>query len=253
MDKGIWKLGLANLGHAPEAERFIMMMLLLWDIDGTLIDSGGAGERALRFAMEREFGLTEDLGWLELAGRTDRWIATQILARYGLETTDKNIRRFLDAYLATVGEEMANPRARVLPGVRAALDAVSQRKDVAQALLTGNLQIGAKIKLSHFDLWKYFPFGAFADDSDLRNELGPHALRRAADHHKIPFLPERVIVIGDTPHDIACGKAIGAKTLAVATGRFSPAALEPFSPDIVLQSLEDTNAFLESIDRVCRR
>jgi phosphoglycolate phosphatase-like HAD superfamily hydrolase len=227
-----------------------MMALLLWDIDSTLIDSGGAGERSLRFALEREFGVVDDLGWLELAGRTDKWIAGQVLERHRIETNGENIERFLEAYLATVTEEMANPRSRVLPGVVEALEAMSRRPATAQALLTGNLERGAKIKLGHFDLWKYFPFGAFADDSSLRNELGPHALRRAAAHHGIPFTPERVVVIGDTPHDIACGQAIGAKTLAVATGRFSEAALKPFGADATLSNLADQAAFVATIERL---
>lgn len=218
--------------------------LLLWDIDGTLIDSGGAGERALIVSLEREFGIADDLSWLEWAGRTDLWIARQILAHHGQPTTRETIDRFLNGYLAAVGEQMLNPRARVLPGVREVLDAVQVHTDVVQGLLTGNLERGAKIKLSHFDLWQYFAFGAYADDSEIRDELGPHALRRAAEHHRLPFTPDRVLVIGDTPHDIACGRAIGAKTVAVATGKFSADALRPFRPDVVLDQLPSPPDFL---------
>lgn len=223
-----------------------MKTLLLWDIDGTLIDSGGAGERALRVSLEREFGIADTFSWLEWAGRTDKWIARQILSHHGLEVSEENVRRFLDGYLAAVAEEMANPHARILPGVLEALEAVARHPDAAQGLLTGNLERGARIKLGHFDLWKYFAFGAFADDSELRNELGPHALRRAAEHHKIPFYPDRTLVIGDTPHDIACGKAIGAKTVAVATGKFSVEALRPFAPDEALENLSDLRGFLRA-------
>lgn len=218
--------------------------LLLWDIDGTLIDSGGAGERALILSLEREFGIADRLNWLEWAGRTDLWIARQILAHHGIETSSENIRRVLDGYLSAVGEAMRNPRARVLAGVREVLDAVSTHAEAVQGLLTGNLERGAKIKLGHFDLWRYFAFGAFADDSELRDELGPHAIRRAAEHHRIPFTPERVIVIGDTPHDIACGRAVGARTIAVATGRFSVEALSAFKPDVAIPDLTDSRAFL---------
>ena len=213
--------------------------LLLWDIDGTLIDSGGAGERALRLSLEREFGIADDLTWLEWAGRTDIWIARQILSHHHLGTSPQLIQRYLDGYLAAVAEAMNNPRARVLAGVRELLETVAAHSSVVQGLLTGNLERGARVKLSHFDLWRYFSFGAFADDSETRNELGPHAIRRAAEHHQIPFQPDRVVVIGDTAHDIACGRAIGARTIAVATGKFSVEALRPFSSDILLPDLSD--------------
>ncbi len=222
-----------------------MKTLLLWDIDGTLIDSGGAGDRALRTALEREFGIVDSLEWLELAGRTDVWIAQQMLQRFGIEPSQANVFRLLDAYLDQVRHQMSNPRARVLPGVQSILEAAQSHGAVAQGLLTGNLVRGAKIKLGHFDLWKYFPFGAFGDDSSLRNELGPHAVRRAAEHHRIPFLPDRVFVIGDTPHDIACGKIIGARTIAVATGRYDRAALEAHHPNAVFGDLSNREAVWE--------
>lgn len=222
-----------------------MKTLLLWDIDGTLIDSGGAGERALRLSLEREFGIADSLNWLEWAGRTDIWIARKILDHHQLGASSENIDRFLNGYLTAVSEEMDNPKARVLVGVRELLAVVATHANAAQGLLTGNLERGAKIKLGHFDLWHYFSFGAFADDSELRDELGPHAVRRAAEHHRIPFQPDRVIVVGDTPHDIACGRAIGARTVAVATGKFSADALRPFKPDLLFADLSDRDAFLE--------
>lgn len=222
----------------------MLKTLLLWDIDGTLIDSGGAGERALVLSLEQEFGIADRLTWLEWAGRTDLWIARKILEHHGISPSPEMIKRFLEGYLAAVGEAMMNPRARVLPGVREVLKIVSDHAEVVQGLLTGNLERGAKIKLSHFDLWKYFAFGAYADDSETRDLLGPHAIRRAATHHKIPFAPDRVVVIGDTPHDIACGRAVGARTVAVATGKFSADALRGFNPDVVLSDLSQPEAFL---------
>ena len=233
---------LATGGTHANATCFIVKTLLLWDIDGTLIDSGGAGERGLRSGLEQEFGLADTLTWLEWSGRTDTWIAKQILSHHGLAPSVENIDRLLGAYLRCVASEMANPRARTLPGVVALLEWVSRHPSMAQGLLTGNLERGARIKLGHFDLWRYFAFGAFADDSELRDELGPHAIERAAAHHRIPFQPDRVIVIGDTPHDIACGRAVGARTLAVATGKFTTAALKPFGADWVLDDLSDFSA-----------
>lgn len=218
--------------------------LLLWDIDGTLIQSGGAGERALAAALREEFGISGTLEDIELAGRTDQWIARRILAKFTVSETSENITRYLDGYLRALPRELVNPGAKILPGVRELLLQLAARKDIAQGLLTGNLRRGAEIKLGHHQIWAHFEFGAFADDAELRNELGPHAVRRANQHHSVQFSPDRVFVIGDTPHDIACGKAIGAQTVGVATGGFSVAELEACGPTAVLSDLSDSAAFL---------
>jgi phosphoglycolate phosphatase len=225
----------------------MLKTLLLWDIDGTLIDSGGAGERALKVALQKEFGLADDLAWLDYFGRTDVWIARTILTHHRLAATPEQIRRFLEGYLSAVSDEMNNPRARTLPGIPRILETVAQGGTIAQGLLTGNLQRGAAIKLGHFNLWRYFQFGAYADDSELRNDLGPHAVRRANDHHRATFNAERVFVIGDTPHDIECGKAIGAQTIAVATGRHSASVLRGHQPWAVYENLEDAAGFLQAV------
>ncbi len=225
-----------------------MNTLLLWDIDGTLIVAGGAGERALVTALQQAFGITGTLADIELAGRTDRWIARRVLAKFAVPDTPENIVRYLDQYLRALPREMSNPQARTLPGVPELLAAVARHPDMAQGLLTGNLRRGAEIKLGHHELWAHFAFGAFADDGELRNELGPHALRRAAAHHRVDFPVDRVFVIGDTPHDVACGKAIGARTIAVATGRHSVAELRACEPTAVFPTLADTAAVLAVIE-----
>jgi phosphoglycolate phosphatase-like HAD superfamily hydrolase len=221
-----------------------MKTLLLWDIDGTLILSGGAGERALAAALNQEFGIAGTLEDIEVAGRTDPWIARRVLAKFALPDTAENIARYLDGYLRALPNELANPEARILPGVRELLQILADRGDVAQGLLTGNLRRGAEIKLVHHDLWAHFSFGAFADDSETRNELGPHAVRRASSHHSIQFAADQVIVIGDTPYDIACGQIIGARTIGVATGRFSVEELRACAPTAVFPNLSDTAAVL---------
>ena len=117
-----------------------------------------------------------------------------------------------------------------------------------QALLTGNLREGgAKLKLDYLGIWSYFEFGAFADDSSDRNELGPVALRRAKEKLGIDFSPQDVFIIGDTPHDIACGKAIGANTIGVATGTFLPEDLAACGATHVFRDLSDTKAFLQVV------
>jgi len=226
-----------------------MKTLLLWDIDGTLTLSGGAGMAALEAALQREFGVgapTPTKG-IDFAGRTDTWIMRQIFARIGLPGSEANLSRLLAAYLAELPAALQNPGTCILPGVSAALEQLAARGDCAQALLTGNVERGARIKLNHHGLSHYFAFGAFADDSEFRNELGPFALRRARAHHGVEFAPDRVFVIGDTPHDIACGKAIGARTVAVATGRYSVAELRAESPTLVFADLSDTAALLSAL------
>ena len=220
-----------------------MNTLLLWDIDGTLVASGGAGMRALRTALLRTFAIDGSLEDIDFGGRTDRWIMRRIFGKFGLPATEENFTRFLDGYLAELPAELANPHARVLPGVRAILATAGARPEVAQGLLTGNVERGARTKLSHHGLWDHFPFGAFADDSEFRNELGPHALRRAHAHTGVHFPPTRTWIIGDTPHDIACARVIGAKAIAVATGTHTAAELAAHSPDALLADLADAPAF----------
>jgi phosphoglycolate phosphatase-like HAD superfamily hydrolase len=220
-----------------------MKILLLWDIDGTLLDSRGAGMLALGAALHNAFGITDLLENIEYAGKTDGWIMRQIFAKVGLPATEENFARYIHSYIAVLPEEMARRRARVLPGVRDLLETTAGRSDFAQGLLTGNVRRGAEVKLRYHGLWQRFPFGAFGDDSEFRNELGPHALRRAREHHGVDFAPERVWIIGDTGHDVECARAIGARALAVATGLHSADELSAHRPDAVLPDLSDTSAF----------
>jgi phosphoglycolate phosphatase-like HAD superfamily hydrolase len=130
----------------------------------------------------------------------------------------------------------------------ALLESARDRGDAAVGLLTGNLRRGAEAKLTSRDLWRYFPFGAFADDSEDRDQLGPHALRRAQAHHGVDFAPANTWVIGDTPHDVVCARAFGARALAVATGKHPAAQLQSLRPDAVFENLADTASFWRVID-----
>jgi phosphoglycolate phosphatase-like HAD superfamily hydrolase len=216
-----------------------MHLLLLWDIDGTLIASGGAGMHALQAALHEEFGVAGSLADIDFAGRTDGWIMREVFKKFGLAPSPDNFRRFCARYTAGLPAALANPHARVLPGVREILRAAADHGGIAQGLLTGNMRHGAQVKLAHHGLWGHFAFGAFGDDSEIRNELGPHAVRRANAHHGVTFAPDRIWIIGDTPHDIACGRALGARTLAVATGSSSVEQLRAHQPTAVLPDLAD--------------
>lgn len=221
--------------------------LFLFDIDGTLITSGGAGESALILAMESRFGVLEDLGGISLAGATDARIAVALLEKHGLEATPENTAALLDSYLHHLAGSMPKHAGRVLPGILPLLDALKLRPDAVVALLTGNVVRGAQIKLGHYGVWDYFEFGAFADDHHDRNELGKFARARAAEKHGTHFGPEQIYVIGDTPRDIECGRAIGAKTVAIATGNYDRASLASHSPDFLFEDLGDTEAVLRAL------
>jgi phosphoglycolate phosphatase-like HAD superfamily hydrolase len=221
--------------------------LLLFDIDGTLIVSGGAGEGALKDAMRDRFGVSEDLDGILLAGATDALIARQLLEKNDLLVTPENVSSLLDGYLHHLPGRMPNHRGRLLPGIRELLDRLKTIELFSIALLTGNLRRGAEIKLSHYGVWDYFEFGAFADDHHDRNELGKFARTRAYDQHGVEFAPESIFVIGDTPRDIECGRAIGARTVAIATGCYSLETLETHAPDFLFADLSDTEAVISAL------
>jgi phosphoglycolate phosphatase len=224
--------------------------LILWDIDGTLLRTGRAGLVALVQAFHQLHGREPDMSRVDVAGRTDKWITARMLEHNGLPVTTQHIHDLIDVYLTRLPHEIATRPGLVLPGIQALLDTCRARPDIAQGLLTGNVERGARIKLEHYRVWHYFEFGAFGDDSALRNELGPHALRRAAARHACAFPPAATFVIGDTPHDIECGKVIGAKTIGVATGSFTVEQLQAHAPTAVFQDFTDAAAFLRVIDGV---
>ncbi len=219
--------------------------LLLFDIDGTLITSGGAGERALRLGFRDRFGIEDNLDGVEIAGRTDSGIARQILRKHGIPETPENLAAFFDGYLTHLATQLPGTTGGLLPGILPLLDALKPRADVVLALLTGNLARGAELKLTHYGVWQYFEFGAYADDHHDRNELGTVARARALERHGIDFAPERIFVLGDTPHDIACARAIGAKAIAIATGVFPSETLAQHAPDFLFDDLADLQRVIE--------
>jgi len=221
--------------------------LLLWDIDGTLMDGGRAGERALERALKSMIGEAAGLDGFRWYGMTDRAIARALLERQGLESHPENEQQFLEHYLAHLEEELPQGESQVFSGVRELLNFRHDYWRLEHWLLTGNLRRGAELKLSHVDLWRKFDRGSFADTSHDRNELAHSACSMAREQWGDELRPEDLIVIGDTPKDIECGKAIGALTLAVATGNFTLDQLEAEEPDWVLEHLGDTELVLEMI------
>jgi phosphoglycolate phosphatase-like HAD superfamily hydrolase len=222
------------------------MKLILFDIDGTLVLTGGAGLRAMNRAFERIVGGREVLDGIPVAGRTDWIILHDALTKIGRDLDDQLFAALRDGYLAHLEEEIQHPGRGVkgvMPGVRELLDDLERREDVFLALLTGNFEEGARIKLAHFDLWRYFRCGAFGDDAADRNALVPFALSRARRCGAPHLQPSDILVVGDTPYDVACALASGAVPVGVATGSFTPQELRRSGAEIVFPDLSDIDAF----------
>ena len=216
--------------------------LVLFDVDGTLVLTGRAGVRGMNAAFARLHGRHDALAAVAIAGRTDRAIVADVFEAIGLDPTEEAIAVLRDAYLEHLREAIDLPVEHpkgVLPGVSDLLAALESRTDVDVGLLTGNFEGGAAIKLGHFDLWRRFRFGAFGDRHVDRRDLLPVAVDRARAAGRAPARPDRVVVVGDTPLDVDCASAHGARALAVATGPFDREALARSGADLAVDTLED--------------
>jgi len=216
-----------------------MATLLLWDLDETLLTTAGAGERSIVRSARKHWSVDVDLSLIPYPGCTDRRIGHLIRRHFGIADDQSILQAYLDDFVNFLSEELSQSDARILPGVSEIVEAVHVSPDHIQGLLTGNLQAAAEAKLVPFGLWDYFSFGAFADDAIERLDLGPIALARASESCNATFVREAVTVIGDTPHDIACARAIGARSLAVASGRFTMDQLAECEPTFLVGSLEE--------------
>jgi len=228
-----------------------MRKLVLFDIDGTLVLTSGAGLRAMNKACAELVGHAEALAGIPVAGRTDRVILSDVVQRIGRELDEPLLEHLRDRYLAHLAEEIQHPGRGprgVMPGIRPLLDTLHERDDVFLGLLTGNFEEGARIKLEHFDLWKYFRCGAYADDAADRNALVPFALQRARGCGLPEVGPRDILVVGDTPHDVACARAVGAVAVGVATGGFTTAQLDESGADVVFEDLSDGGEFLRLVE-----
>jgi phosphoglycolate phosphatase len=203
----------------------------------------------MSLAFEELFAIRDAFQGIPMAGRTDTWILADAAGTHGISQDSPGLSRFPEVYIRHLIKELEKPGARkgVMPGVRDLLDALSERDDVYLALLTGNYEAGARIKLEYFDLWRYFPCGAFGDEAPNRNGLVPKAVARVAACGGPSFSATDAVVIGDTPLDVACAAICGARSIAVATGSHTVEELRAAGADVALQDLGDTDRVLRVI------
>ena len=220
-----------------------MIRLVLFDIDGTLVHTGHAGTKAFAQTFAHIFGLKHGSEKMKFAGRTDVSLVREFFKIHGVAESRDNFEQFFENYVFWLDKILSHSIGSECAGVRNFIEELlGLLHPPALGLLTGNIQLGAQIKLRHFGLWDYFLMGGFADDHEERNHIAVAALargRRVLDPH---LQPQEVVVIGDTPFDVKCGKFIGAKTLAVSTGGATLEELRPHGADWTVQDLSQIRA-----------
>ena len=223
-----------------------MKRVLFWDIDGTLLSTGRAGVFALEEAAREICGGEVDLASMKTSGLTDGEIARAVMEDCGADTADGQVERFLEAYERHLPERLHWRQGEVLAGVETILDHLEGRDDVLNLLLTGNTAAGAKAKLTHYGLAGRFAGGAFCAGYERRDSIARRARQSVTEHGADPERDE-LYVIGDTPHDVSCGKAIEAITVAVASGTYSAEELAESEPSLVLEELPEPDRFEELV------
>ena len=221
--------------------------LILFDIDGTLMRTAGIGRESMEKAFKKTFGVRNGFDKIQMMGRTDPSILKEAMTNNSISWSDKFADRFKESYCDYFIEGIQIPQhgKKLCPGIRELLETLNKNSEFIVGLLTGNWKETAEIKLEYFGIDHFFQIGAFADDSEIRDELLPFALQRVKDKTGLEIPSSQAWIVGDTPLDIKCAEPHGARTLAVATGFHSKEDLEKENPDFVFQDLEDTNEVLK--------
>jgi phosphoglycolate phosphatase-like HAD superfamily hydrolase len=227
------------------------MRIVLFDIDGTILRSGGVGRVAMEAALEETFG-SRGSSEYHYDGKTDKQIVRDLMRRegHGDEAIDTQMVQLLERYVSGLHRELdsGGRSVHVFPGVRELFDTLEEQESVVLGLLTGNIEAGARAKLGAAGIdFDRFKVNAFGSDHELRPELPAVAQRRARELLDVEIAGNRIIVIGDTPADIRCGESIGARAIAVATGRYTVEELSKHDPYALFETLADTGAVMEKI------
>ncbi len=220
--------------------------LILFDIDGTLVHTGGAGTRSLNQAFKDVFGIESAFRNIPMAGKTDPLIVRTALRAWDLDDTDQSVELCLSRYVELLADEIARSNGRrVLPGIETILARLGTIDGVVVGLLTGNIEQGARIKLEAMNLWSHFRLGAYGSDREDRNDLVFVAIERYAAATGESITTRETVVVGDTPRDISCSKPFGATAVAVATGPYGIEDLRVHKPDALFEDLGDGAAFFD--------
>lgn len=220
-----------------------MVKLVLFDIDGTLIRTGGAGVAAFARTAETEFGIPDGVRHLNFAGRTDTSLVREFFATHGIEASRQNFERFFERYVFLLDHLLPQHYGAVCPGVAGFFDGLRALPQAPLVgLQTGNIRLGAEIKLRHYGLWHHFEVGGFGDDEEDRRRLTRIAFERAGRRLGSKLAPAEVLVVGDTPHDIDCAHALGARAAAVTTGGSTREELAAHRPDWLVSNLTELSA-----------
>lgn len=227
-----------------------MKRLLLFDIDGTLV-RGGPAKKAFHQALEEVFGTAGAIRDHNFSGKTDPQIARELLDGAGLsgQEIQAGFPALWASYLGRMAARLPQEPMEVIPGVEELLRHLAGREEVAMGLLTGNILEGARLKLGSVGLLGHFPVGGFGSDSENRDDLPGVAMERAAEEWGVDFHPRNVVVVGDTPRDVSCGRNGGTRTVAVATGRYDVATLRETGADHVLPHMEDLQEAVRALLR----
>ena len=226
------------------------MKFILFDIDGTIMDSGGAGTRAMDTAFMELFSVRNAFQTISMAGKTDMQILREGCELHAIDCSNGVMPEFYRSYVRYLQENMKNAGGHIKPGIREALRELQAQKEFALGLLTGNIEEGARIKLDFFGLNHYFNIGAFGSDDEDRDKLLPIAVDKLFKRNFLKVGYRDCVVIGDTPRDVSCSKPYGAFSVAVATGPYSAATLSESGADVVLNDLSDTEAFMSILKTV---
>lgn len=225
-----------------------MIRVVLFDIDGTLIRTHGAGTKAFERTFAFEFKLPCATETMSFAGRTDPSLVRECFHLHGIKPTRGNFQRFFENYVFWLDQLLQESDGAPCPGVKQRLRDFSRMSDPPLVgLLTGNIRLGAEIKLRHYGLWNFFRMGAFGDDDEDRNQLARIAQKRASRILGRSVPSEEILIVGDTPRDIACARSINAPVLAVATGGYTAAQLRTHQPTRLVENLNQIR-----VSEICR-